>query len=225
MIIQNFDDFTKAILQFGFSMGGSNSEGIFSLSSLYGNNILWHTEDTETDPWEWRMRVLNERNDIAYSKLFFNKSGFITKEWYPYFLSIRRDIKTFDMEYSDGTMSNTAKRIYDIICENDSLPLHKIKRLGDFSKDDNSHFEKALVELQMKMYITMCGRAKKMSKYGEEYGWSSTVLCTSEAFWGNEVFEKSSKINKQEAINKITEQIYKINPAANTKKINRFING
>ena len=31
--------------------------------------------DPETDPWEWRIRVLDERDDIAYAKLFYKKSG------------------------------------------------------------------------------------------------------------------------------------------------------
>ncbi|MDD4296698.1 MAG: hypothetical protein PHC69_07035 [Ruminiclostridium sp.] len=79
-------------------------------------------------------------------------------------------------EYSDGTMSHFAKRIYDVIIENETLPLHAIKQISGFSKEDTSKFDRALVDLQMKMYLTMCGRQQKLSKKGEEYGWSSTVL-------------------------------------------------
>ena len=96
-MIRNFDDFVKALLDAGFSMGGSNSEGMYSIipwnwneEPPYETSVRWHTGDAETDPWEWRIRVLDERNDIAYSKLFFKKSGFITKKWYPFFLAVRR---------------------------------------------------------------------------------------------------------------------------------------
>ncbi len=42
--------------------------------------VKWHCGDQEVDPWEWRMRVLEERTDIAYSKVFRGTSGFITVE-------------------------------------------------------------------------------------------------------------------------------------------------
>ena len=225
MKIQNFNDFTTALLDAGFSTGGENSEGIFSLCSLFGDQIAWHTNDPETDPWEWRMRVLEERCDIAYAKVFFNKSGFITKDWYPYFLAVRRGGKSFEEAYSDGTMSVFAKRIYGLVSDNKSMPFHLIKQFGNFSKEDSSRFERAIVELQMKMYITMCGRQRKASHIGEEYGWSSTVFCTTEILFGSEVFDKAAKITEQEAVEKITAQVYKLNPLADAKKIMKFIKG
>ena len=41
------------------------------------------------------MRVLEEREDIAYSKVFFRTSGYITREWYPYFYAVRRKGESF----------------------------------------------------------------------------------------------------------------------------------
>lgn len=231
-MIKNYSDFVSSLLDAGFSMGGGNSEGIFSAVSWnwnevppYDTPVRWHTGDPETDPWEWRIRVLDERDDIAYAKLFCKKSGFITKEWYPYFLAVRRGSNKFMDEYSDGTMSHFAKRIYDIIIEYETLPLHAIKQIGGFLKEDTSKFDRALVDLQMKMYLTMCGRQQKLSKKGEEYGWSSTVFCTVERYFGKDIIEKADKINEQQATEKITEQIYRLNPVAKTKKIIKFIKG
>lgn len=231
-MIQNYNDFVNSLLDAGFSMGGGNSEGIFSVVSWnwdeappYDTPVRWHNGDPETDPWEWRIRVLDERDDIAYAKLFYKKSGYITKEWYPYFLAVRRGGGNFMDEYSDGTMSHFAKRIYDVIIENETLPLHAIKQIGGFSKEDTSKFDRALVDLQMKMYLTMCGRQQKLSKKGEEYGWSSTVFCTVERYFGKDIIEKADKINEREATEKITEQIYRLNPAAEPKKITKFIKG
>lgn len=231
-MIQNYSDFVISLLDAGFSMGGGNSDGIFSVVSWnwdqeppYETPVRWHTGDPETDPWEWRIRVLDERDDIAYAKLFFKKSGYITKEWYPYFLAARRGGKNFMDEYEDGTMSHFAKRIYDIIIENETLPLHAIKQIGGFSKEDASKFDRALVELQMKMFLTMCGRQQKLSKRGEEYGWSSTVFCTVERYFSQDIMDKAYKINEREATEKITEQIYRLNPTAEPKKIAKFIKG
>lgn len=231
-MIQNYNDFVTTLLAAGFSMGGGGNDGIFSVVSWnwnelppYDTPVRWHTGDLETDPWEWRMRVLDERKDIAYAKLFFKKSGYITKEWYPYFLAARRKGQSFNEEYEDGVISNYAKRIYDVISENDVLPLHVLKPLIGFSKEDKSRFDRALVELQMKMYITMCGSRQKISQKGEEYGWSSTVFCTTERFFGDKVFEKAARISKQEAEDKIMAQIYSLNPMAEPKKIVKFIKG
>ncbi len=231
-MIQNYNDFVRTLQSAGFSMGGGNSEGIFSVvpwswdeTPPYETPVRWHTGNPETDPWEWRMRVLDERDDIAYAKLFFKKSGYITKEWYPYFLAVRRGGKELAEEYENGAASRFAKRIYDIILEHETLPVHAIKQIGGFSKEDASKFDQALVELQMKLYLTMCGRRQKLSQKGEEYGWSSTVFCTVERYFGMDVFERADKISETEAAEKITEQIYRLNPSAEPKKILKFMRG
>jgi len=231
-MIRNYSDFCAEMIRAGFSVaGGGNDEGVFGLIQHGWNEqppdspIRWHTGDPETDPWEWRMRVLDERDDIAYAKVFFRKAGFITKEWYPYFLAVRRGGKTFEDEYSDGLISHFARRIYDVVAESGSVSLHEIKRLAGFSREDKSKFDGALTELQMKLHLTMCGRQQKRSQKGEEYGWSSTVFCTVERFFGEDVFEKAARLNAEESVIRITEQVLMLNPAAQEKRINKFIKG
>ncbi len=86
-MIQNFDDFCRELNNCGFSMGGGNAKGIFALIDYDWTNqdgldtpMKWQCGAPEVDPWEWRMRVLEERTDIAYSKVFGGTSGFITVE-------------------------------------------------------------------------------------------------------------------------------------------------
>ncbi|MCL2621252.1 MAG: hypothetical protein FWD97_10010, partial [Defluviitaleaceae bacterium] len=181
----------------------------------------WHTENPETDPWEWRMRVLDERNDIAYAKVFFKKSGYITKEWYPYFLSARRGGASFYDAYEDGKMSHVAKRIYEAVENAETLSVPDIKRIAGFGKDDKSAFDKALTELQMGLFLTMCGRQHNPTNGN----WSATVFCTTEHFWGNDVFVEAENISSEIAVEKITSQILHLNPEAVDKKIKKFILG
>ncbi len=230
--IQNYQDFLAALLDAGFSIGGGNDEGIFALipwswdeQPPYDTPVRWHTGEPDTDPWEWRMRVLDERADIAYGKLFFKKSGYITKDWAPHFIAARRGNAAFDSAYADGTLSHAAKRIYAVILEYGTLPLHAIKQLAHFDAAEKSRFDGALTELQMRMFLTMCGRQQKLSRKGEEYGWYSTVFCTTEQFWGDAVFEAAAKIGRDEAVQAITQQVRKRNPQAQQKKIDRFILG
>ncbi len=223
--IHHYNDFIQNLQEAGFSVGGENSEGIFTLCSLFGNEIHWHTEEPDSDPWEWRMRVLDERADIAYGKFFFKKSGYITREWYPYFYAARRGKAEFLEEYEAGTISQYGKRIYKLVEEYKELPLHLIKQYGGFGKEDKAGFDRALTELQMNFYITMCGRARKRSKAGEEYGWSSTVFCLADEFFEKEVTEAARQISFDEAFDNIEEQIHCLNPDADARKIKKFITG
>lgn len=230
-MINNYNDFVRELLKAGFSGAvGGKDDGVFGLFR-YGwgaeeeTGIRWHTGNPDTDPWEWRMRVLDERDDIAYAKVFFKKAGYITKEWYPYFLAARRGRKVFDDDYTDGIISHTAKLIYDVVAENDSLPLHEIKQLAGFHRDDKSKFDSALTELQMRLYLTMRGTEQKVSSKGEEYGWASTVFCTTEHFWGEDVFEQAAGISSDEALAKISGRILALNPMAKEKKIVKFVRG
>lgn len=213
-------------------MGGGNAEGVFALipwswndEPPYPTPVRWHTGDPETDPWEWRMRVLDERGDIAYAKLFFHKSGYIARAWYPLFLAARRGGRSFQMLAADGEVSAPAQRIYRAVAEREALPLEQIKAAAGFAKGDKAKFDRALTELQGKMLLTMCGRHHKLSQRGGEYGWASTVFCTAEAFFGPEVFAEAARIDPAEAEAKITAQILALNPAADRKKIAKFIRG
>lgn len=223
--IHNFSDFLDDLYEAGMSMGGENEEGVFGLCRFFGDEIVWHTEEADTDPWEWRMRVLHEKTDIAYGKFFFRKSGYIIKEWYPYFYRIRRGDRQLQEEYEEGNVGRYAKRIYDLLLEHKELPLHLIKEYGGFGKEDKARFDSAATQLQMDMYITMCGNARKKSRRGEEYGWSSTVFCLTEDFFEPEVIRKAGEISLEEAYEKLEKQILKLNPLADLKKVRKFITG
>lgn len=229
-MIRNFEDFCCELQDCGFSMGGGNAKGIFALIDYDWTNqnqldtpVKWHCGDPEVDPWEWRMRVLEERTDIAYSKVFFKTSGFITKDWYPYFYAVRRNGESFEDAYEHGRISHTAKRIYDIVSQN-YIALHEIKTQGGFGKEDKSQFDRAMIELQMGFYITMTGRKQKKNKYGIEYGWNSTVFTTVENFWEERDFDLP-KLDAKESYEKIKTQILKLNPNAEEKVIRKFIVG
>jgi len=231
-MIQNYNDFCTELISVGFSLAGGNDEGIFGLIHYNwneeppdGSPVRWHTGDPDTDPWEWRMRVLNERDDIAYAKTFFRKGGFITKAWYPHFLAARRAGASFAEAYADGTISHAAKRIYEAVSQSDFLPLEEIKRFAGFSREEKSKFDRALTELQMGLYLTVCGSRQKTSLTGQAYGWSSTIFCTTERFWGKDVFAQAAEISPEDAVQAITEQIFALNPAALEKNVRKFIQG
>ena len=232
MEIHNYGDFITALTGAGFSTGGGSDEGVFSIipwnwleNAPYETPVRWHTGDAETDPWQWRERVLDERDDIAYGKLFCRKSGYITREWYPYFYAARRGDRSFDEDYEDGRLSQYAKRIYSAIERDGALPVHIIKQVAGFTKDEKSRFDSAVIDLQMKMYITVCGRQQKLTTMGLQYGWASTVFCKAEDFFDAEVYDEAAGLTPEYAVAQITERILELNPVAEAKKIAKFICG
>ncbi len=227
-MVKSFDEFCEVLLKSGFSMGGGNAKGIYAIVDFdwkeapEDSPIRWHTGDPETDPWEWRMRVLEERDDIAYGKVFFGSSGYITKEWYPYFLAVRRQGMVFEEWYDEGKISQLEKAIYEAVCENGQVALHELKSVCGITKETSGKFDRALTNLQKNLFITMCGRKQKTNKLGECYGWNSTVFCTVEEFWGADL---SMDISSEEAYECIRKRILELNPKAEEKKIKKFIWG
>jgi len=226
-MIQCYDDFARALLRAGFSFAySSNSEGIYSLLQFNWNDepegsaLCWFTGDPDHDPAAWCARLLTERGDIAYAKLFFNKAGYITKEWYPYFFAARRQT-SLDAAYSDGLISQHAKLVYDHLREHGPTPAHELK----FGKADKAKYERGLVELQMGLFVTVCGERKKISRKGEAYGWPANVFCTVEEFWPREVFAQAALISPEEAGEAIARRVFELNPEANAKKVRKFILG
>ena len=225
-MVNCYEEFCEELLKSGFSMGGGNAKGIYAVipfdwkTTIPDCSVVWHTGNPETDPWEWRMRVLEEREDIAYGKLFFGAAGYITKEWYPYFLVVRRKGLTFDEWYYEGNASLLEKKIYDFIEQNEHMALHDLKRECEITKENAAQFDKALTNLQKKLFITMCDRRQRVSSLGKPYGWNSTVFTTVEKFWGEDL---TADISYDEAYAKIREQIICLNPNAKEKDIKKFI--
>lgn len=229
-MIQNFEDFCRELRACGFSMGGGNAKGIFALIPYNWTNqaeldtpVKWHCGDPELDPWEWRMRVLEEQTDFAYAKLFFKTSGFITRDWYPRFYAVRRNGESFEEAYERGSISHMAKQIYAIVAQGE-IPFHEIKARGGFGKESKAQFDRAMVELQMRMFITISGRQQKRNMYGMEYGWNSTVFTTVEDFWAQRGLSLPS-LDAAESREAIRQQILRLNPLADDKTIRKFIIG
>jgi hypothetical protein len=223
--IHCFEDFCSALAMAGFAQGSDSTDSVFSLAGCFGAEIQWHTGNRDTDPWEWRMRVLRERNDIAYAKLFSGRSGYITKEWYPYFLAVRRGNDTAEDAYADGRLSRSAMKIFSLVEAHAEPSLTELKHLGQFERKDKTVFDKALAELQARLFVTICGMRKKATLLGSEYGWNVTAFCTPEAFFDEGVFTAARQLSADVAYAAIEAQILELSPACARGKIKQFITG
>lgn len=230
---ENYADFVAALLKAGFSLAGGNPHGTYCLipftweeqQQLPPQPLCWHSEDPETDPWEWRMRVLQERSDIAYGRLFFRVGGYITREWYPKFLAVRRGGADFETCYQAGRISHAARRIYTVLDRCGPLLLPELKAEAAFGREEQQAFNRALGDLQMGLFLTICGQARRHDRYGREFGWNCTRLCTVEQFWDEAVFAEAAELDADEAAREIEARLRTLNPAVKPAAVRRFLYG
>lgn len=123
---------------------------------------------------------------IACGKLFRQKAGFISRDWYPTFANLRRDGYDFDAQYESGKAPRKAKLIMDLFKKNTALPSYEMKRLAGFGTGGEKGFEGGLTSLQMQTYLTISGFERKTNKLGEAYGWPVSIYCLSESLFGEE---------------------------------------
>jgi hypothetical protein len=219
-ILTQYENFAEIVDTIGFMPFSKNSINFLNLSEDLTKPEQWHT-DLTSDPWPWRVKIETDHR-AAYAKLFDKKPGFISLEWYPIFLAARRKRRVFEDFYHDGLLSNYAKQIYLLFEKYDVLATHEIKGLCNFTKETNSKYEAAMLELQMYMLLTTNGMKQKISAEGDTYGWPATAYSTVEFWAGKELIDESDQINPKTAADEILSRIFDVVPDADQKKVLRF---
>ncbi len=186
------------------------------------SNRYWWTGDEKRDPWIWRM-LLAEDPDIAYGKVFKGKAGFISKEWFPYFASYRRDGFDFDTRYEVGKASYRSKKIIDLFEQQSLIASYRIKSMAGFSKNGEKGFESTLTLLQMQTYITLRCFTRKQSRAGGYYGWHIGVFSLSEDKFGYDYVRSAYRLGTEGAGEKLMERITKINPGIQRSAADKFL--
>ncbi|MDF2544497.1 MAG: hypothetical protein K0S47_4215 [Herbinix sp.] len=182
----------------------------------------WWSGPLEEDPWEWRS-ILASEGIVAYGKVFMNKAGFVSKEWYPVLASYRRDGYDFDSRYEDGLASRRSKNIIDVLSHYETLPSYEIKTMAGFHKDGEKGFESTINSLQMQTYITVRGFQRKRSKKNEEYGWPVALYSLSERLYGEDHVRSAYHKKAEDAKYSIVEHLHKIFPESTYDEIAAFI--
>ncbi len=216
--ISHYGDFCTRLRQAGFSMGGENAEGIFTLCDHFGKGLRWHTGDRETDPWAFRIRVLTEEDDIGYGKLFFQKGGYITRDWAPCFIALKRRHRSYEDVYREGGMSLMERAVCRYVEEKGEAALHQIKAAAG-----EKGLEAALARLQTGMFLTISGQTMRLSKENVPYGWPVTTFRLTDDFWGPDVMDKANAMPFEEASMSIAQRVYELNPGVSKKALERFL--
>lgn len=219
--IKTSAELTAFINEIGFLPLFRNSVKGFSVEEMTAAQG-WFGDDPSIDPWSWREVIASER-ELSYGKVFANKAGFISREWYPIFASYRRNGYDFDSRYEDGLASYRAKRIMDVLMKCDMLPSNEIKAAAGFGKEGEKGFEGVMTSLQMQTYITVCGFRRRRNKKNEEYGWSVADFTLSEKLFGEEYVCSAYHMSQEAAKQLIIDRVRTRFPEANPSDIERVV--
>lgn len=219
--LATYDQFVQALNTLGFLPFSSNPIDYPNLGKL-GENSQWFTDDPDTDPWQWKTRLVEERQGV-FAKVLCGKPAFISREWYPYFLAARRGGESFEDAYEEGRMSHECQRIMALLEEGKPLAVHEIKLLAGFDKGSQSRFEGALSTLQMGFFITVSGAKRKTTLLGQPYGWPGTEYQTVEAWAWPEALERAAELDAKEAGSRLVQRVREVMPAVTEKQARKFL--
>jgi len=192
-------------------------------------DFCWWTGDPEQDPWEWRESIARSE-EVAYGKFFDDKSGFVSKEWFPILANYRRDGYDFDARWEDGLANIRLKRIMDLypqepdavapITEYTGLAL---KQLAGFGKDGYKNFSGVMTELQMQTYLVIRDFRRKRNKRGSEYGMPVSIYVRPEDLFGYDFIAAGYRKDPADAGKRIYAQVRKCYPEATDRQLKMLL--
>lgn len=134
-------------------------------------------------PWEWKGPVA-QRKRCAYGKLFRNRAGFASLEWYAALANYRRQGMGFDERYEAGLSPHGDARLLALVRDNGSLNTKAMKWMGGYGKDGRKGFDSAVTRLQMQTYLLAEDFEYAIDRHGAPYGWGLTRYSTPERWLG-----------------------------------------
>lgn len=214
------EELTDYINKLGFLPLFKNEVQGFSVEEVTASDNWWSSE--QEDPWSWR-EIIASRGEVAYGKLFCSRAGFVSREWYPYLASYRRDGYDFDSRYEEGLASSRSKKIMDVLARFELLPSNELKTAAGFGKAGERGFDSTITQLQMQTYITVRSFHRKCNKKNEEYGWSVADYCLSERLFGEEHIRAGYSLSALKVKEKIIEHIKSKFPEAELAAIEKVM--
>ena len=212
---------------------------------LFGNGVTgfsaeehtsvrgWWSGNPENDPWEWREIIAAER-EIAYGKFFDNKAGFISLEWFPYFVNYRRSGYDFDSRWEDGLANRREKKIMDFYLGEDKngdtifreeriLSTELKKKAGFGGRNGEKNYPGIMTGLQMQTYLVISDFTRRRNKQGDEYGMTVSIPLTPEAMWGYDRVTAAYREAPEKSWERIMEHVKSLYPDAPEREIEKLI--
>ena len=128
--------------------------------------------------WKWKGHVVTE-GSCVYGKFFCNKSGFVSREWWPDLCNYRRNLHPVPDEGSVEEM------ILLTLQEHGSLITRELRSCCGFTGPKmRSRFDGYVTRLEMACRIVTEDFVYPRDHRNREYGWGWSLLTTPERLYG-----------------------------------------
>ncbi len=209
MHLQTYADFLACLEEKGVIwFSPSCPAGLPSFGHLTIEN-QWHTNDPETDPWQWKDRAALEQR-AAVGNVLGGHKGFIAPRMYPLFYAASRPMRPFEERYEDGLVPRMQQRVYGAFSPGERLSTFELReRVIGPKKEEMSKLFNALEALMRDFYLTVCGSKRKVNALGEPYGWPAVDYARAED-WHGEWLANAALLPQAEAREAIVEHCLRI---------------
>lgn len=208
------DDAARLVSEIGFLPLFAGSIPGFSVEELTPGQ--WWTDLTD-DPWSWR-ETLAGRDDVIYGKLFEGRAGFVSREWFPTLINLRRNGYDFDSRWEEGLATPLCHAIMREVEKEPGLLKSELKK-----RAGAKGFEGAVTLLQEQTYLLIGGFDRRRNRVGEPYGWHIARLTTPEAMFGAEWATQRYAEAPEASRARIEAHLRALLPKAETNALRRLI--
>ncbi len=183
---------------------------------------FWWTGDPEQDPWEWR-EIIAATGEVAYGKFFGGKTGFISREWFPYFANARRDGYDFDAAWDDELVQRRMKAIMDQFEDGGEHPSFLLRPAAGFGKGGYKNYDGCIAALQMQTYLTIRRFERKRNKRGEAYGLAVAYYMRPEDLWGYDFVTSAYREEPRVSAERILARARELFPAGDEGQLKKML--
>lgn len=223
--IRSQEDLIGMIRAYGFLPFFENAIPGFSIEE-HTPRELWYNGSVDGRDdwpvWDWKGPVI-QTGTCAYGKFFQKKAGYVSLEWLPDFLNVRRNGMDLDELYEEGGVFYKDKAVYDAVRTYGSILTPHLKNQCNFQKGGSTGFDTVVTRLQMQTYLCIADFAYRVDRTGKEYGWGVALYTTPEAQFGERLVGEAYRRSPDESRERILEHLSALLPHAGEKQLLKII--
>jgi hypothetical protein len=172
--LKKYQDFLDRVDELGFMALSNILTGFPSVSEETPKEI-WHTGNSDTDPWCWKDRAAEEKK-LAFGCILGGHKGFVSARMYPTFYAAFHPEETMEERREAGIVNQMTWQLWKLFEVKTLLDTGNIRQeMGVSLKKGGSSLDTAIKELQRYFYITVAGNRRKIDKLGKPYGWPANA--------------------------------------------------
>lgn len=218
----------QAVLQLGFLPFFSCGIDGFSIQERIDPEY-WFSDDTE-GAWEWKGPLIREGH-CAYGKFFAKRAGYVSLEWFPHLMNVRRtchyakdeDTAALDdvvLQAIESERSTTVRELRQLLGLSGRRGSRRASDPVDLLPSGSRlSLEPILTRLMMETRVVIADFEYNVDRHGRTYGWGVARYTTPEQLYG----PLRADCSPEESYDRIYRHLRTLFPEAPERRIQALI--